>query len=70
MCCVRLQRGRVGEAEVHDLDVLVLVQEQVLGLHVPVHDALAFFFAAPRAVSFVLGEVPKLLLYTAIASTP
>ena len=27
-----------------------------------------FFSAAPRAVSFVLGEVPKLLLYTAIAS--
>ena len=39
-------------------------QEQVL---VAVLHVRFFFFL--RAVSFVLGEVPKLLLYTAIAST-
>ena len=30
----------VGEAEVHDLDILVLVEEQVLRLEVAVHDAV------------------------------
>ena len=35
---VRVDSGRAGDAEVGDVDVVVLVEQQVPGLHVPVHD--------------------------------